>query len=347
MERILAYLSKLLSIPSPTGYTRAVGDYMESALREMGYQPRRTNKGGVISCLGGEGDGLMLMAHLDTLGGMVRSIKANGRLRIAPLGGLQANNVEAENCFVFTRSGQKIPGTFQMDSPSSHVDREYAEKKRDFTCMELVLDAPVNSKDETAALGVMPGDIVAFDPRLVITEMGYIKSRFLDDKLSAAILLRLAEQIREQNLCPGRRVYVHFTVYEEVGHGAAASLPGDVSEILAVDMGCVGDDLGCDERKVSICAKDSCGPCDYSMMGRLIDCAKKQNLPYAVDVYPFYGSDADVALSAGYDVRHALIGPGVFASHGYERSHKEGVAATLALLHTFIFGENATAALAR
>lgn len=226
-----------------------------------------------------------------------------------------------------------------MESPSTHVNKEYAEKKRDFACMEVVLDAPISKKEETEELGIMPGDIVAFDPRLQITETGYIKSRFLDDKLSAAILLRFAEEIRERALVPDRKVYVHFTVYEEVGHGAAASLPQDVTEILAVDMGCVGDDLGCDEHKVSICAKDSCGPCDYTMVTRLIDCAKAKQLPFAVDVYPFYGSDADVALSAGYDVRHGLIGPGVFASHGYERSHKEGVAATLNLLHAFVFGK--------
>ncbi|MFR1809526.1 MAG: peptidase M42, partial [Pygmaiobacter massiliensis] len=180
------------------------------------------------------------------------------------------------------------------------------------------------------------GDYVCFDPRLTVTETGYIKSRFLDDKLSVAILLGLAKSISEKETVPAREVWLHVTVFEEVGHGGCASVPAGVQEILAVDMGCVGDDLGCTETQVSICAKDSRGPYNYDMTTKLIALAKEAKLDYAVDVYPYYGSDADAALEAGHDLRHALIGAGVYASHGYERSHKEGVKNTYQLVKAFV-----------
>ena len=191
---------------------------------------------------------------------------------------------------------------------------------------------------ETVELGIEVGDVVAFDPRSRVTESGYIKSRFLDDKLSVAILLGFAKFLRDTGRTPERKVYAHVTVYEEVGHGGSASLPQGVTEAISVDMGCVGDGLGCTERTVSICAKDSGGPYCYEVVGGLIEAAKRAGADYAVDVYPHYGSDVEATLRAGHDIRHGLIGPGVYASHGYERSHIDGVLNTLRLLESFILG---------
>ena len=209
---------------------------------------------------------------------------------------------------------------------------------RTFQSVEVVLDEPVTSKDDVKALGITNGCFVCADPNLVVTNSGYIKSRFLDDKLSAAILLGYAKYIRENNITPLRKVYQHMTVFEEVGHGACASIPEDVTELLSVDMGCVGDGLECTERQVSICAKDGHGPYNYQVTTGLVNAAKKDNIDYAVDIYPFYGSDADAALSAGKDARHGLIGAGVYASHGYERSHKDGVVNTFRLLCSYLNG---------
>ena len=189
---------------------------------------------------------------------------------------------------------------------------------------------------ETEKLGIMPGDFVCFDPRTTVTKTGYIKSRFLDDKLSVGILLGYAKYLKEENITTERMVYQHITVYEEVGHGGAASIPEGVTEVISVDMGCVGDGLSCKETQVSICAKDSRGPYNYDVVTGLIKAAKDNDLDFAVDVYPYYGSDADVALTAGYDVRHGLIGAGVYASHGYERSHKDGVKNTFELLRAYL-----------
>lgn len=329
-------LKKLCAIDSPSGFTDRAADYLIAELTAMGYAPTKTRKGGVTVCLGGgEADadnGLLLMAHVDTLGAVIQEIKGNGRLRLSNVGGLNANNCEAENCRIYTRGGKVYTGCLQLCNASLHVNRDYTDAKRKFDTTEVVIDENVKSADDTRALGIEAGDFVCFDPRTVVTESGYIKSRFLDDKLSAAILLAFAKELKEKNEQPNRKIYLHFTVYEEVGHGAAAFVPNDVSEIVSVDMGCVGDGLTCTEHEVSICAKDSGGPYNYAVTTALVNAAKESGAAYAVDVYPFYGSDAEAALSAGYDVRHGLIGPGVYASHGYERSHVDGVENTLKLL---------------
>lgn len=329
---------KLLSIDSPTGYTKEAAEYLCEEYRRLGYDPVITVKGGVLVDLGGEdaSDAILLEAHTDTLGGMVATIKGNGRLKLTSLGGLSANNAEAENCHVITRGGRKIEGTFQLCNASVHVNNDYHSAKRSFDSMEVVLDEDVKSAEDVEKLGIMVGDIVVFEPRTRITESGYIKSRFLDDKLSVGILLGYAKWLKEEEIVPARKVYQHITVYEEVGHGACGTVPEGVTEILSVDMGCVGDGLNCTEKQVSICAKDSGGPYNYEVVGNLIAAAKEAELDFAVDIYPYYGSDADAALNAGYDVKHGLIGAGVYASHGYERSHKDGVMNTFALLTQYI-----------
>ena len=249
---------------------------------------------------------------------------------------MEANNAEAENVRVYTRDGKVLEGTCQLCNASVHVNGEYSGTKRSFDTVEVVLDEQADSEEETTALGVQVGDIVCFEPRTRITQTGYIKSRFLDDKLSVGILLGLAKYLRDQNIAPERRVYVHVTVYEEVGHGGSASVPAGVTEAISVDMGCVGNGLKCTERQVSICAKDSGGPYSYQVVGKLIEAAKAEGADYAVDVYPHYGSDVEATLRAGYDIRHGLIGAGVYASHGYERSHVDGVYNTLKVLKGYL-----------
>ena len=324
----------LLAIDSPSGYTEQAARWVCREFSEMGFAAGITVKGGVLVDLGGgdAADALLLEAHADTLGGMVSQIKGSGCLKVTPLGGMNANNAEAENVKVYTRSGKVYEGTCQLHDPSIHVNGGYNDAKRSWDAMEIVLDEDVKSADDTRALGIEVGDIVCFDPRTRRTESGYLKSRFLDDKLSVGILLGFAKYLADNHLTPARRVYAHITVYEEVGHGGSASVPQGVTEAISVDMGCVGDGLGCTERQVSICAKDSGGPYSYEVVGKLIEAAKKTGADYAVDVYPHYGSDVEATLRAGCDIRHGLIGAGVFASHGYERSHMDGVYSTLKVL---------------
>ncbi len=324
----------LLAIDSPSGYTAKAAEWVCDAFEKLGFEARITTKGGVLIDLGGEDvrDGLLLEAHADTLGGMVAAIKANGRLKLTSLGGMNPNNGEAENVWVYTRSGKVIDGTLQLCNASVHVNGDYSTAKRDWNSMEVVLDEDVCSADGARKLGIEVGDIVCFEPRTRRTASGYLKSRFLDDKLSVGILLGFAKYLRDAAVTPSRRIYVHVTVYEEVGHGGSASVPEGVTEAISVDMGCVGDGLQCTEKQVSICAKDSGGPYSYEVVGRLISAAKAVGADYAVDVYPYYGSDVEATLRSGVDIRHGLIGAGVYASHGYERSHIDGVYNTLKLL---------------
>ena len=317
----------LLAIESPTGYTEKAAFWVKEAFEKLGFSAALTVKGGVLVNLGGkdETDALLLEAHADTLGAMVAQVKGNGRLRLTSLGGMNPNNAEAENVRVYTRSGKLLEGTCQLCNASVHVNGSYNDSKRSWDAMEIVLDEDVNSAADTRALGIEVGDIVCFDPRTVRTASGYLKSRFLDDKLSVGILLGFAKYLSDCKIVPERKIYAHITVYEEVGHGGSASVPAGVTEAISVDMGCVGDGLQCTERQVSICAKDSGGPYSYEVVGRLIEAAKKTGADYAVDVYPYYGSDVEATLRGGADLRHGLIGAGVYASHGYERSHIDGV----------------------
>lgn len=332
VEQIVA----LCKTPSPTGFTKLATKYLIDELEKLGFKAILSRKGSVHATLGGEGNPLVLAAHMDPLGAMVRSIKSNGRLRFSKIGGYPENNIENENVIVHTRSGKTYTGTVYINGPAVHVYSDTGSSKRDDANMEIVLDETVKSKADTQKLGISPGDFISLDARTIVTDSGFIKSRHLDDKASAGVLLALAKEVHEGSLKLARKTSILFTTYEEVGHGAASGFPQDTTEMISVDMGAVGDDLDTDEYKVSICAKDSGGPYDWDVTDALVHLAEELKLQYAIDIYPFYGSDVEGALRAGYDIKHALIGPGVFASHGYERTHIQAVDNTLKLLEAYL-----------
>ena len=336
INAITDYTEQLCAIPSPSGFTKYAETYLLNYFTELGYNPYQSNKGNVIVCLGGSGAPLTIAAHIDTLGAMVRSVKPNGKIRVAKVGGFPENTIERVNCQIHTRAGKTYTGTFQLNEPAIHTNKELGNTKRDNTNLELVLDEKVFTKEDVLKLGIETGDFISFDPNTIVTSSGFIKSRHLDDKASTAVLMALAQSIKTHELTLNRKVYLVFTTYEEVGHGGSSGIPVDTKEILSVDMGAMGDDLTTTEFQVSICAKDGLTPYDYDVTTRLIEVAKQNKLNFSVDVYPHYASDADMALAAGYDIQHGLIGPGVFASHGYERTHKEGLQNTFLLLKHYI-----------
>ncbi|MBE5769090.1 MAG: M42 family metallopeptidase [Clostridiales bacterium] len=330
---LLSQLTALTAIPSPTGMTHLAAEYLIRELTALGFAPTMTRKGTVICCLGGEGHPLLISAHVDTLGAVVRAIKPNGHLRYSKVGGFDDNTIENENITVHTRDGKAVTGTVYSSKASRHVWGDQSSSARNDDFLEIILDEDVSSRSDVEKLGICVGDFISFDARTTVTASGYIKSRHLDDKASSAILLTLAREVAQGRLVLGRKVYIVFTVYEEVGHGASALKDlTDVEDMLAVDMGCVGADLTCTEKQVSICAKDSGGPYDWSFTNELIARCKKMGIDYAVDIYPGYGSDCGAALRAGMEIRFALCGQGVFASHGYERTHMDGIMGTLKLV---------------
>lgn len=327
-------MRELIAIDSPSGYTARAAEYCSAFLKDLGYTPQMTRKGGVV-CHLGDKPVLAIAAHMDTLGAMVSGILPSGHLSIGLLGGLSLNMAEGEYCRIRTLEDGVYEGTLLLRNPSAHANRELGKTERNIDNVYIRLDEPVRSPLNTASLGIKTGDIVCMDPRYRELPNGYIKSRFLDNKAGCFVLFELARRIAESGEKPP--VTLCFTNYEEVGHGgAAAGYPDSIEEMLVIDMGVLGEGLEGDERHCSICAKDSSGPYDYEMRKKLTQLAEKQGIPHCVDVYPFYSSDGSVALRAGYDFRVALIGPGVAASHGVERTHIMGIQATVDLCLAYI-----------
>lgn len=339
LNYITEQLVRLCTTPSPTGDTKAVIDYLEQEFARLGLATQRTNKGGLLATLPGQDDEQqrLLSGHVDTLGAMVSELKSNGRLKFVTLGGYMMHSVEGEHVLVSTASGQRYSGTILSTKASTHVWGQEAHKlERTPENMEIRLDERAQNKDDLKQLGIAVGDFVSFDPRTVVTESGFVKSRHLDDKASVAVLLGVAKHFREQNLRPVATTHFFITNFEEVGHGASYGTPPKTVEFIAVDMGCVGNGLTGNEFAVSICAKDGGGPYDLGIRRRLVRLAEANNIPYAVDIFPFYGSDAGPALRAGNDIRTGLIGPGVDASHAHERTHQDALLATGNLLVAYL-----------
>ena len=339
MQQTIDYLKKLTSIPSPTGFTREVADYLVEELERLGYKPIRTNKGGVNVIVKGKDDNKhrIVTAHVDTLGAMVRAVKADGRLKMAKIGGYPWNMIEGENCLVHVAStGKTVSGTILIHQTSTHVYRDAGTAERTEDNMEVRLDAKVRNEKETRDLGIDVGDFISFDPRTIITETGFIKSRFLDDKVSAAILLDLLRKYKEENIELPQTTHFMFSVFEEVGHGANSNLPKEAVEYLAVDMGAMGDDQQTDEYTVSICVKDASGPYNYEFRNHLVQLAKDNDIQYKLDIYPYYGSDASAAMRAGAEVKHALLGAGIESSHSYERTHIDSVEQTQKMVDVYL-----------
>lgn len=332
----LDFAEKILKIDSPSGFTSNAISFLQKEAKRLGFKTSVTQKGNLIIEVEGKSkEARGVCAHTDTLGLMVRSIKADGKLAVTKVGGPIMNTLDSEYCRIYTRDGKIYTGTILSTSPSIHVHKDATTLARNEDTMEIRIDEVVKTKEDVEKLGIMNGDFIAIETKTEITPSGFIKSRFLDDKLSVAILFSVLEHISKNKIKLAKKTYFMITVYEEVGHGGAW-IPEDIKELLGVDMGCIGTDLACTEYDVSICAKDSSGPYDYQMTSKLIDIAKKEKLNYAVDIYPMYGSDVSTALSSSNNIKGGLIGPGVHASHGMERSHIQAVEASVKLLFEYL-----------
>lgn len=332
MDYIINTIETLVNIPSPSGYTREVMEFVKSEAEGYGYTCTMTNKGGLLISVPGKGkETLGLSAHVDTLGAMVRSIDADGNLRFTLVGGYTMHSVEGAYCKIHTRDGRTYTGTILIRSSSVHSYDDARTLERSEKNMVIRIDEIVKSKEDVLNLGINSGDYISFDPNFQYTDKGFIKSRHLDDKASVAVLLGLLKDMSENNLLPEKNIIILISNYEETGFGASW-IPEEITEFIAVDMGVIGDDLNGNEFSVSICAKDSSGPYDYDMTNRLIALARENNIDYVVDIFPHYASDVSSALRGGNNIRGALIGQGVHASHGMERTHKDGLENTLKLL---------------
>lgn len=326
-------LKELIAIDSPTGYTDNASKYIFDVLKSYGYSPEYTNKG-AVKCSLGKNPTVAIAAHVDTLGAIVSGVKSNGTLSFSLLGGLSLTGAEGEYVKIITHEGKIHTGTILLNNPSVHANNEKEKTERSIKSMHIRIDAEVYNKEDVEKLGIEVGDIICVDVKYQELENGFIKSRFLDNKAGCFVLFELARRLKEQ----GKEVPVElfFSNYEEVGHGGTVGYSENIKELLVLDMGVLGDDCQGNEVSCSICAKDSSGPYDYEFRKRLVNLAKNNSIPYKVDVYPHYGSDGSAALRAGNDFRVGLIGMGVAASHGTERTHKKGIEATINLCLAYI-----------
>lgn len=333
----LKVLEEIVTVPSPTGYCKNVMQHIEKIAGSFGYNVSKNKKGNRIIEIEGVDNSycIGIPVHVDTLGAMVRSINSDGTLKITTIGGNIFSTLDGEYCNIHTRNGKIYTGTMLSTSPSVHVYKDANDKARTEENMMVRLDEKVKTKEEVLKLEISVGDFISIEPKFTVTSSGYVKSRYLDDKAGTSCALSLMEMFNRLGTKPKNKVKIIVSSYEEVGHGCS-SIPQDIDELLGIDMGCIGLDLSCTEEDVSICAKDSSGPYDYDITGKLIELAKKYNLKYAVDIYPMYGSDVSASLRGGNDIRGGLIGPGVHASHGMERTHKDGIENTIKLIYAYL-----------
>lgn len=328
---ILQLADEILQIPSPSGYPEKIVPRIIEEANKYGLESVQTKKGNLlITFPGKESYTVGLSVHVDTLGAMVRSIGAKGEIKFTTIGGPIWPTLDGEYCTVHTRDGNDYTGTFLSTSPAIHVYKDAKSKERKPENMYVRLDEEIHNKEDVQKLGIEVGNFIFIDPKTTITKSNFIKSRFLDDKINVASIFGLIKYLKDNNITPKYTITFIISTYEEVGHGA--SFIPELDEMIAVDMGCIGDDLTCTEYDVSICPKDSSGPYDYQLTNRLIDVAKSNNISHAIDIYPYYGSDVSAAIRGGNDLKGALLGPGVHASHGMERTHVKAVEATISLL---------------
>ncbi|MBN1230878.1 MAG: M42 family metallopeptidase [Anaerolineales bacterium] len=338
----IQFLTGLLNTPSPTGMTEQAVTYTLQAIKGFpGVKISANRKGGLLLSWDGKDNSAprALTAHLDTLGAMVKEIKPNGRLKLTQLGGYPWNTIEGEGCTVFTNDGKKIRGSILHSKASAHVyGAEVRESKRDEDTMEVRLDERTSSNEDTEKLGITVGDFVAFDPRVEVTN-GFIRSRHLDDKACVANIVSAIKSIADAGLQPSQTTTILFSNYEEVGHGAAVGIPAEAEELVCVDMAAVGNGQTSDEFHTTLCVKDSGGPYHHGLSQKLRKLGDQFDIPYKVDIYPYYGSDGEAFWRAGGDVAVALIGPGVDASHNYERTHSDALLATTNWLMAYLLSE--------
>ena len=340
-NRKVDLIKQLVGIPSPSGNTGKVIQFVEKYFQDLGVETKRNRKGGLIATLPGENhdEHRMLTAHVDTLGAMVKEIKPNGRLKLDLIGGFRYNSIEGEYCQIETAAGEIHTGTILMRQTSVHVYKDAGTAERNQDNMEVRIDAKVTNADETRALGIEVGDFVSFDPRVEETANGFIKSRHLDDKASVAILMEVVRQMVEENVSLPYTTHFLISNNEEIGYGGNSNITPETVEYLAVDMGAMGDGQSTDEYTVSICVKDASGPYHYGLRKHLVALAEENQIKYKVDIYPYYGSDASAAIRSGHDIIHGLIGPGIDSSHAFERTHVDSLEETEKLIKKYLVSD--------
>lgn len=337
---LLDTMKRLIETPSPVGYYEKMKPLLEALAAELGYTVTYDNRSTAYITVEGEDTSktVCVSAHADTLGLMVRGVNRDGTLRIRMLGGVNLISAEGENVTLHTRSGKTYTGLLICKHHSGHAFDDAKTLERNEDTEVVLLDEPVKDEKDVRALGINHGDYISIDPRFTLTENGYIKSRYIDNKAAVACVFAVLKHLAENGLKPAYSTVFAFSFYEEVSLGGVY-VPSNVSEYVSVDIAILGPDADGSEQTVTICAKDAHMPYDYDLTNRLIETAERVGCDYAVDLFYRYGSDASQAMRGSNNLRTALFGMGVYASHGVERTHLDGIENTARLLLAYVLGE--------
>ncbi len=338
MDYFNNFTKEILDIPSPSGFCNDIINRIEKEAISLGLNFSKTKKGnGIINIKSQKSTKhIAVLVHVDTLGLIIKHITKDGIIKVEKIGGPIISTLNGEYCKIHTRHNDTYDGTILSIYPSAHVySKEISENKDDIDNLYIRLDEVVNSKNDIEKLNISTGDIISIDPKVCIHKSGYIKSRFLDDKINVSAIFTYLKYLQDNQINIDYELSIVFSTYEEVGHGCSF-LPSNIDEVIAMDMGCVGKNLDGTEHKVSICAKDASGPYDYDITTSLVNLAKENKIKHALDVYTSYSSDASAALKGGSDIKCALIGSGVHASHGMERTHIDGIVESIKLLDSYL-----------
>lgn len=333
-NELLNILNEILQIPSPSGYTDQIVQHVGEKLNQWDIYFELTRRGAIRARLRGERKNptRAIIAHLDTLGAMVKNLKPNGRLEVTPIGTWSSRFAEGARVTIFTDVGPKRGTILPMKSSGHTYNEEVDSMPVAWENVELRVDEHVETYQDLWDHGFRIGDFISIDTDPEYTQSGYLNSRHLDNKAGVACLLAAAKTVIDSGRIPSVESYMLFTISEEVGSGASAVLHGDVSEMVSIDNSTVAPGQNSLERGITICMKDSSGPFDYHLTHKLIDLCEDHHLPYARDIFKFYRCDAASALEAGNDIRTALVCFGCDSSHGYERTHIDSLVALTELL---------------
>ncbi len=332
------FLARLLAVPSPTGYTDQAVRLCVAELQTLGFDYELTRRGAVRAiCPGQERQpGRALIAHLDTLGAQVRSLKANGRLEVVPIGHWSSRFAEGARCTVLSRSGA-YRGTLLPLKASGHAfGPEVDSQPVSWDNLEVRVDHDVRNADDLHRQGLAVGDHVAIDPQPEFLENGYINSRHLDDKAGVALMFAAMHALRTHGVKLPVDTYFLLSISEEIGVGASAVLHGDIASMVTIDNGTTAPGQCSREFGVTIAMADSSGPFEYHLTNKLVDLCEAFDIPFQRDVFRHYRCDSASAIEAGNDIRTALITFGVDGSHGYERVHRDALVSLARLVTLYV-----------
>lgn len=340
-DRIIKTLLELLAIPSPCGFTDEVVHYVGNVLDDIGIDYDLTRRGTIRARLRGRAGGpaRAIVTHVDTIGAMVRYIRDDGRLLVAPIGHWSSRFAEGARVTLFSEHGAYRGCLLPTLDWGVSRDQGVERVPLDWDHVELRLEEAVFNAEDVRRLGIEIGDFIALDSQPDVLENGYIVGRSLDNKAGTAAVLEFLRHAVADDIDVTHDTYVLFTVTETTGGGMGNAILPEVSELLTVDFESVKPTEKSPFKRVTLASGDASGPYDYHLTEHLHQLAVAGDIPLQQKYLQAFHSDAAAALVAGHDVRTAVIAYAGDASHSVERTHIESLTNVVRMLEAYAVSE--------